>query len=108
MWGKIAPGWRRDRQGECAKAELEQTRQLLASSVARLYWDWQTQAAVEEVLTQIKSQQDNIIGADRELYQHGITSSVEGVETDISASKTEEQIAEVHGKMKAIEARLTR
>lgn len=88
------------------KAELEQTRQLLASSVARLYWDWQTQAAVEEVLTQIKSQQDNIIGADRELYQHGITSSVEGVETDISASKTEEQIAEVHGKMKAIEARL--
>ena len=87
-------------------AEQAQTRELLASSVARLYWDWQTQAAVEEVLTQIKSQQDNIIGADRELYQHGITSSVEGVETDISASKTEEQIAEVHGKMKAIEARL--
>lgn len=106
MGQKSRPVGGPDRQGECAKAELEQTRQLLASSVARLYWDWQTQAAVEEVLTQIKSQQDNIIGADRELYQHGITSSVEGVETDISASKTEEQIAEVHGKMKAIEARL--
>ena len=88
------------------KAELEQTRQLLASSVARLYWDWQTQAAAGDILTQIKSEQDNIIGADRELYQHGITSSVEGVETDINASKTEEQIAEVHGKMKAVEARL--
>src|SRR5690606_22389578 len=88
------------------KAELEQTRQLLASSVTRLYWDWQTQAAAGDILMQIKSEQDNIIGADRELYQHGITSSVEGVETDISASKTEEQIAEVHGKMKAIEARL--
>ncbi len=53
-----------------------------------------------------KREQENIIGADRELYQHGITSSVEGVETDISASKTDEQLADVHGKMKAIEARL--
>ena len=88
------------------KAELEQTRQLLASSVARLYWEWQTQAAVGEVLAQIKHEQDNIIGADRELYQHGITSSVEGVETDINANKTEEQLAEVNGKMKAVEARL--
>ncbi|MER1536339.1 multidrug resistance outer membrane protein MdtQ [Enterobacter hormaechei] len=88
------------------KAELEQTRQLLASSVARLYWDWQTEAAVGDVLAQIKREQENIIGADRELYQHGITSSVEGVETDISASKTDEQLADVRGKMKAIEARL--
>ena len=88
------------------KAELEQTRQLLASSVARLYWDWQTEAAVGDVLAQIKREQENIIGADRELYQHGITSSVEGVETDINASKTDEQLADVHGKMKAIEARL--
>ena len=88
------------------KAELEQTRQLLASSVARLYWEWQTEVAVGDVLTQIKQEQENIIGADRELYQHGITSSVEGVETDINASKTDEQLADVHGKMKAIEARL--
>ncbi|RXW29025.1 multidrug resistance outer membrane protein MdtQ [Enterobacter ludwigii] len=88
------------------KVELEQTRQLLASSVARLYWEWQTQAAVQDVLVQIKHEQDNIIGADLELYQHGITSSVEGVETDINASKTEEQLAEVNGKMKAVEARL--
>ncbi|EML9492197.1 multidrug resistance outer membrane protein MdtQ [Enterobacter ludwigii] len=89
------------------KAELEQTRQLLASSVARLYWAWQTQAAVGDVLTEIKHQQDTIIAADRELYQHGITSSVEGVETDINASKTDEQLAEVNGKMKAVEARLS-
>lgn len=88
------------------KAELEQTCQLLAGSVARLYWEWQTQAAAGEVLAQIKHEQDNIIGADRELYQHGITSSVEGVETDINANKTEEQLAEVNGKMKAVEARL--
>lgn len=80
------------------KAELEQTRQLLASSVARLYREWQTQAAAGEVLAQIKHEQDNIIGADRELYQHGITSSVEGVETDINANKTEEQLAEVNGR----------
>jgi outer membrane protein TolC len=32
---------------------------------------------------------------------------VEGVETDIYASKTDEQLADVKGKMKAIEARLT-
>ena len=88
------------------KAELEQTRQLLASSVARLYWDWQTEAAVGDVLTQVKQEQENIIGADRELYQHGITSSVEGVETDINAGKTDEQLADVKGKMRVIEARL--
>ncbi len=79
------------------KAELEQTRQLLASSVARLYWAWQTQAAAGDVLPQIKREQNNIIGADRELYQHGITSSVEGVETDIYASKTDEKLADVSG-----------
>lgn len=88
------------------QAELEQTRQLLASSVARLYWEWQTQAAVGNVLHAIKQEQGNIIGTDRELYQHGITSSVEGVETDINASKTDERLAEVKGTMKAIEARL--
>lgn len=60
-----------------------------------------------DVLTEIKHQQDTIIAADRELYQHGITSSVEGVETDINASKTDEQLAEVNGKMKAVEARLS-
>ncbi|WP_368541854.1 multidrug resistance outer membrane protein MdtQ [Enterobacter soli] len=88
------------------KAELEQTRQLLATGVARLYWEWQTEAAIDSVLATIKQDQTSIIDADKELYQHGITSSVEGVETDINASKTDERIAEVHGKMKAIEARL--
>ncbi|CAM8019602.1 multidrug resistance outer membrane protein MdtQ [Lelliottia nimipressuralis] len=88
------------------KAEMEQTRQLLASSVARLYWEWQTQAEIGHVLTDIKQEQESIIAVDRELYQHGITSSVEGVVTDINASKTQEQRAEVSGKMKAIEARL--
>ncbi|WP_379932792.1 multidrug resistance outer membrane protein MdtQ [Enterobacter sichuanensis] len=107
LWGKNrAQVEARIGKVNAQKAELEQTRQLLASSVARLYWQWQTQAAAEDVLGQIKREQDNIIGADRELYLHGITSSVEGVETDINASKTEEQMAEVSGKMKAIEARL--
>ncbi|HDR2821302.1 TPA: multidrug resistance outer membrane protein MdtQ [Enterobacter bugandensis] len=107
LWGKNrAQVEARIGKVNAQKAEMEQTRQLLASSVARLYWEWQTQAAVGDVLAQIKHEQENIIGADRELYQHGITSSVEGVETDINASKTEEQLAGVKGKMKAVEARL--
>ena len=107
LWGKNrAQVEARIGKVNAQKAEMEQTRQLLASSVARLYWEWQTQAAVGEVLAEIKHEQENIIGADRELYQHGITSSVEGVETDINASKTEEQLAGVKGKMKAVEARL--
>ncbi|WP_333902393.1 multidrug resistance outer membrane protein MdtQ [Enterobacter wuhouensis] len=107
LWGKNrAQVEARIGKVNAQNAEMEQTRQLLASSVARLYWEWQTQAAVGDVLAQIKHEQDNIIGTDRELYQHGITSSVEGVETDINASKTEEQLAEVRGKMKAVEARL--
>jgi NodT family efflux transporter outer membrane factor (OMF) lipoprotein len=107
LWGKNrAQVEARIGKVNAQKAEMEQTRQLLASSVARLYWEWQTQAAVGDVLVQIKHEQENIIGADRELYLHGITSSVEGVETDINASKTEEQLAGVKGKMKAVEARL--
>ena len=107
LWGKNrAQIEARIGQVNAQKAELEQTRQLLASSVARLYWDWQTEAAVGDALAQNKREQEDVIGADRELYQHGITSSVEGVETDINASKTDEQLADVHGKIKVIEARL--
>ena len=40
-----------------------------------------------------------------QLYQNGLTSSVEGVETEIDSSKTEQQLNDVSGKMKAIEAR---
>jgi len=107
LWGKNrAQVESRIGKVNAQQAELQQTRQLLASSVARLYWEWQTEAAVGHVLTTIKQEQLAIIGTDRELYQHGITSSVEGVETDINASKTDERLAEVNGKMKAIEARL--
>lgn len=89
------------------EAEQEQTRQLLASGVARLYWEWQTQAALKNVLMQIEHEQQNVVAVNRELYQHGITSSVEGVETDIDASKTQQQLNDVNGKMKVIEARLS-
>ena len=89
------------------EAEREQTRQLLASGVSRLYWEWQTQAALKNVLMQIKNEQQNVITVDRQLYQNGITSSVEGVETDIDSSKTEQQLNDVSGKMKVIEARLS-
>lgn len=89
------------------EAEREQTRQLLASSVARLYWEWQTQASLSKLLTQIEQEQRTIINTDRQLYQNGITSSVEGVETDIDDSKTQQQLNDVAGKMKVIEARLS-
>ncbi len=80
---------------------------MLASGVARLYWVWQTQAALKNVLMQIEHEQQNVVTVNRELYQHGITSSVEGVETDIDASKTQQQLNDVNGKMKVIEARLS-
>ncbi|SUH02890.1 lipoprotein [Salmonella enterica subsp. enterica] len=80
---------------------------MLASGVARLYWEWQTQAALKNVLMQIEHEQQNVVTVNRELYQHGITSSVEGVETDIDASKTQQQLNDVNGKMKVIEARLS-
>jgi outer membrane protein TolC len=48
-----------------------------------------------------------VITVDRQLYQNGLTSSVEGVETDIDSSKTEQQLNDVSGKMKVIEARLS-
>lgn len=64
-------------------------------------------AALNTVLQQIEKEQNTIIATDRQLYLRGITSSVEGVETDINASKTRQQLNDVAGKMKIIEARLT-
>jgi outer membrane protein TolC len=87
------------------KAELEQTRQLLASSVARLYWEWQTQAAAGRF-----SRRSNM---SRTILSVPIASCISTGSpppwrggNDINASKTEEQLAEVNGKMKAVEARL--
>ena len=87
-------------------AERAQTRELLSSSVARLYWQWQTEAAIQDVLQQIKSEQNNIVTVDTALLEHGITNSAEGAENDINVSKTDEQLADVAGNMKEIEARL--
>ncbi|MBJ9835892.1 multidrug resistance outer membrane protein MdtQ [Citrobacter portucalensis] len=108
LWGKNrAEVTARIGAVKAREAEREQTRQLLASCVSRLYWEWQTQAALKTVLTQIESEQQNVITVDRQLYQNGLTSSVEGVETDIDSSKTEQQLNDVSGKMKVIEARLS-
>lgn len=108
LWGKNrAEVTARIGAVKAREAEREQTRQLLASGVSRLYWEWQTQAALKSVLTQIKNEQQNVINVDRQLYQNGITSSVEGVETDIDSSKTDQQLNDVNGKMKVIEARLS-
>ena len=89
------------------EAEREQTRQLLASSVARLYWEWQTQSALSTLLNQIEQEQQAIINTNRQLYQNGIIDSVNGVETDIDDSKTRQQLNDVAGNMKVIEARLS-
>lgn len=108
LWGKNrAEVTARIGAVKAREAEREQTRQLLASGVSRLYWEWQTQAALKTVLMQIDAQQQNVIAADRQLYQNGITSSVEGVETDIDSGKTEQQLNDVSGKMRVIEARLS-
>ncbi|EBP3906700.1 multidrug resistance outer membrane protein MdtQ, partial [Salmonella enterica subsp. enterica] len=54
LWGKNrAEVTARIGAVKAREAEQEQTRQLLASGVARLYWEWQTQAALKNVLTQI-------------------------------------------------------
>ncbi|HCA7078451.1 TPA: multidrug resistance outer membrane protein MdtQ [Citrobacter sedlakii] len=108
LWGKNrAEVTARIGAVKAREAEREQTRQLLASSVTRLYWEWQTQAALSTLLQQIEDEQRNIINSDRQLYQNGITSSVEGVETDIDDSKTQQQLNDAAGKMKVIEAWLS-
>ncbi|MBW9309594.1 hypothetical protein FA039_16490 [Escherichia coli] len=53
---------------------------------------------VKHCLTANRKEQNTIIATDRQLYQNGITSSVEGVETDINASKTRQQLNDVAGK----------
>ncbi|POT59663.1 multidrug transporter permease [Citrobacter amalonaticus] len=108
LWGKNrAEVTARIGAVKAREAEREQTLQLLACGVTRLYWEWQTQAALGDVLRQIEKEQQNVISTDRQLYQNGITSSVEGVETDIDDSKTQQQLNDVAGKMTVIEARLS-
>ncbi len=46
-------------------AEQAQTRELLSGSVARLYWQWQTEAAIKAVLQQVKNEQNNIVTVDK-------------------------------------------
>lgn len=87
-------------------AELAQTRQLLASSVARLYWQWQTESAVRQQLEQIQKEQTLIVRVDALLYQQGITNAIDGVENDINVGKTQQQLADIDGSRKEIEARL--
>ncbi|MCE9888817.1 multidrug resistance outer membrane protein MdtQ [Kluyvera intermedia] len=107
LWGKNrALVQARIGEVKAQMAERAQTRELLSSSVARLYWQWQTEAAIQDVLQQIKSEQNNIVTVDTALLEHGITNSAEGAENDINVSKTDEQLADVAGNMKEIEARL--
>lgn len=107
LWGKNrAQVEARIGEVKAKMAERAQTRELLASSVARLYWQWQTEAAIHDVLQQIKAEQNNIVNVDTALFQHGITDSVEGAENDINVSKTDQQLTDVEGNMKEIEARL--
>jgi hypothetical protein len=61
LWGKNrAQVEARIGKVNAQNAELEQTRQLLASSVARLYWEWQTQAA-GEMSSQISNKSRRIL-----------------------------------------------
>ena len=107
LWGKNrALVQARIGEVKAQMAERAQTRELLSSSVARLYWQWQTEAAIQDVLQQIKNEQNNIVTVDTALLEHGITNSAEGAENDINVSKTDEQLADVEGNMKEIEARL--
>ncbi len=62
-------------------AEEAQTRELLASSVARLYWQWQTEAAVKTVLQQVKSEQNNIVSVDRRCISAGSPTRPKGLKT---------------------------
>ena len=68
-------------------AEQAQTRELLSGSVARLYWQWQTEAAIKAVLQQVKNEQNNIVTVDKALYQRGITNSAEGRRTILTSAK---------------------
>ncbi|MEZ2604681.1 multidrug resistance outer membrane protein MdtQ [Kluyvera intermedia] len=107
LWGKNrAQVEARIGEVKAKMAERAQTSELLASSVARLYWQWQTEAAIRDVLQRIKTEQNNIVNVDTALFQHGITDSVEGAENDINVSKTDQQLTDVEGSMKEIEARL--
>ncbi|MEX3019947.1 multidrug resistance outer membrane protein MdtQ [Kluyvera sp. STS39-E] len=107
LWGKNrAEVEARIGEVKAKVAERAQTSELLASSVARLYWQWQTEAAIHDVLQQTRSEQNNIVTVDTALLARGITNSAEGAENDINVSKTDQQLADVEGNMKEIEARL--
>ncbi len=79
---------------------------MLAGSVARLYWEWQTQAALNTVLQQIEKSRYTIIATDRQLYQNGLLLQLK-VWKPILMSAKPAAAQRCRGKMKIIEARLS-
>lgn len=67
--------------------EQAQTRELLSGSVARLYWQWQTEAAIKAVLQQVKNEQNNIVTVDKALYQRGSLTPPKGRRTILTSAK---------------------
>ncbi|MCT4710858.1 multidrug resistance outer membrane protein MdtQ [Enterobacteriaceae bacterium H11S18] len=88
------------------QAELAQAQQVISASVVRLYWDMQTLLALQDVLQQTLKAEQNIVNVDTQLYQQGINSSVEGVETHIDFAKTQQQLDDLSGRMSIVNAQL--
>ncbi len=68
-------------------AEQAQTRELLSGSVARLYWQWQTEAAIKAVLQQVKNEQNNIVTVDKACISAGSLTPPKGRRTILTSAK---------------------
>lgn len=88
------------------QAELAQAEQMITAGVVRLYWDMQTLLALQDVLQHRLQAEQNIVNTDKELYAHGINSSIEGVENHIDYAKTEQQLDDLAGRMNVVKAQL--
>lgn len=91
---------------QAKQAELAEARLLVSSAVVELYWDIQTYMALKQTLMDLREQETLIAKTDRQLYDQGVTSSIDDTSTSIRLAKIDEQIDASKGRLRLLQTSL--
>lgn len=91
---------------QAKQAELAEARLLVSSAVVELYWDIQTYMALKQTLMELREQETLIAKTDRQLYDEGVTSSIDDTSTAIRLAKIDEKIDASKGRLHLLQASL--
>ena len=87
---------------QAKQAELAEARLMVSSAVVELYWDIQTYMALRQTLMDLREQETVIAKSDRQLYEQGVTSSIDDTSTAIRLAKIDEKIDASKGRLQLL------